>query len=113
MLVSVNPRERLSIFTDELKREYFKSNSRSSMEPHLYWICSDIYKSAIQRQRDNIIILNGESGSGKTETLKYTIDFFTKMTCPKDTLRVKIHQVSFSISFLLDNYFFKLIFRPF
>lgn len=97
MLLSVNPRERVSIFTDELKKEYFKNSSRSTMDPHLYWICSDIYKSAVQRQRDNIIILNGESGSGKTETLKYAIDFFTKMTCRNETLRIKIHQVINSI----------------
>lgn len=91
--MSVNPRERLPLYTDELKREYFENNCRSSMDPHLYWVCSDIYKTAVQRQRDNTIVLNGESGSGKTESFKYAVDFFTKMTCRNDTLRNKINQV--------------------
>ncbi|CAF0706559.1 unnamed protein product [Brachionus calyciflorus] len=92
LLVSVNPRDRLQIYSDEMKKAYFQSNSRSNMDPHLYWTCSEIYKSAIQRQRDNIIVLNGESGSGKTETFKYAIDFFSKISCKNEILRNKISQ---------------------
>ena len=92
-MVSVNPRERVPLYSDDVKKAYYQSTSRSSLDPHLYWTCSEIYKTAISRQRDNIIVLNGESGSGKTETFKYAIDFLTKISCKNDQLRTKIFQV--------------------
>lgn len=92
-MVSVNPRERVQLYTEEMKKAYFQSNSRSTLDPHLYWTCSEIYKSAVSRQRDNLIVLNGESGSGKTETFKYAIDFLTKISCKNDQMRTKILQV--------------------
>jgi myosin heavy subunit len=41
-----------------------------------------------------MILMNGESGSGKTETFKYAIDFFAKTTCKKEKLRNKLLNVT-------------------
>lgn len=73
-----------------MKRLYSKSVCRSNQEPHLYWTCSEVYKSASSRLQDHCIVLNGESGSGKTETYKHAIEYFAKTTCPNETLRSRI-----------------------
>lgn len=49
-----------------------------------------MYKSALEKLSDHCIILNGESGSGKTETFKYAVDFFAKSYCRNDLLRNRI-----------------------
>ncbi len=39
------------------------------------------------------MVLNGDSGSGKTEISKYAIDYLTKISCKNEKLRTKIMQV--------------------
>lgn len=73
-----------------MKRIYAKSTSRSNQDPHLYWTCSEAFRSAHEKMRDHCIIVNGESGTGKTETFKYMIEYFAKIHCPNDLLRGRI-----------------------
>lgn len=66
---------------------YSKSMCRSSQDPHLYWTCSEVYRNAWERLKDHCIVLNGESGSGKTETFKQAIEYYAKTSCQNELLR--------------------------
>ncbi len=39
------------------------------------------------------MVINGESGSGKTETFKYAVEFLTKVNSKNDSLSFKIIEV--------------------
>lgn len=69
---------------------YAKSLCRSNQDPHLYWTCSEVFRSAHEKLRDHCLVLNGESGAGKTETFRYMIEYFAKIHCPNDLLRGRI-----------------------
>lgn len=47
-----------------------------------------------------MIVVNGESGSGKTETSKHAIDFIAKVSSKNDAIRKKIEIVSLFIYYL-------------
>jgi ABC-type oligopeptide transport system ATPase subunit len=55
------------------------------------------------------MVMIGESGSGKTETCKYAIEYFTNTSCKNEILKTKINQVLFSsIDFwLIKRFSFK------
>jgi myosin heavy subunit len=81
---------------------YFESTIRSAQDPHLYWTCSEAYKTALASQRDHMLVLSGESGSGKTETFKYALDFFAKMTCKKESMKNRLLMVKARFIFLIQ-----------
>jgi myosin heavy subunit len=53
-----------------------------------------MYRNAKEKLRNYVMVLNGDSGSGKSELSKYAIDYFTKISCKNEKLRHKIMQVS-------------------
>jgi myosin heavy subunit len=52
-----------------------------------------MYRNAKEKLRNYVMVLNGDSGSGKSEISKYAIDYFTKLSCKNEKLRNKIMQV--------------------
>ncbi len=46
-----------------------------------------------------MIVVNGESGSGKTETSKHAIDFIAKVSSKNETIRKKLEIVIYIVIF--------------
>jgi len=44
-------------------------------EPHLYDVAEETYRQLVAEQRAQSIIISGESGSGKTESIKYCMNY--------------------------------------
>lgn len=42
--------------------------------------------------KNHVIVLNGESGSGKSETCKYLMEYFTNIKCNNDSFKLKLLQ---------------------
>lgn len=74
VVVSVNPYKKLPLYTDEKIKEYQGMNIYEVM-PHIYAISDDAYRSMRDRNRDQCIIISGESGSGKTEASKIVMQY--------------------------------------
>ncbi|XP_042200174.1 unconventional myosin-Ib isoform X2 [Callorhinchus milii] len=74
VVVSINPYQSLPIYTPEMIAEYRKCNLYE-LRPHIYAIVDDAYRSLQERDRDQCILITGESGSGKTEASKLVMSY--------------------------------------
>ncbi|NWS64969.1 MYO1A protein, partial [Chunga burmeisteri] len=74
VLISVNPYQSLPIYTPEKVEEYHNCNF-FAVKPHIYAIADDAYRSLRDRDRDQCILITGESGAGKTEASKLVMSY--------------------------------------
>ena len=47
--------------------------------------------------QNHVLVLNGESGSGKTETAKHAIDYLAFISSKNEALKTRLNQVRWSI----------------
>ncbi|NXL52575.1 MYO1A protein, partial [Podilymbus podiceps] len=74
VVISVNPYRSLPIYTPEKVQEYRNCNF-FTVKPHIYAIADDAYRSLRDRDRDQCILITGESGAGKTEASKLVMSY--------------------------------------
>ncbi|XP_058279798.1 unconventional myosin-Ia [Hirundo rustica] len=74
VVISVNPYRSLPIYTPEKVEEYHNC-SFFAVKPHIYAIADDAYRSLRDRDRDQCILITGESGAGKTEASKLVMSY--------------------------------------
>ncbi|NXT96979.1 MYO1A protein, partial [Buphagus erythrorhynchus] len=74
VVISVNPYQALPIYTPEKVEEY-RNCSFFAVKPHIYAIADDAYRSLRDRDRDQCILITGESGAGKTEASKLVMSY--------------------------------------
>ncbi|XP_069557027.1 unconventional myosin-Vb isoform X1 [Brachyistius frenatus] len=75
VLVAINPYEQLHIYGDEVIRAYSGQNM-GDMDPHIFAVAEEAYKQMSRDERNQSIIVSGESGAGKTVSAKYAMRFF-------------------------------------
>ncbi len=77
MLVAVNPGHPLPELYTEGQREKSKAADFSDprLEPHVYDTSEQAYRQLVAQQRPQSIVISGESGAGKTESIKYCMNF--------------------------------------
>lgn len=78
VLLAINPYEDLGLYTKE-KMNYYSStaNSVRTPEPHVFGIAAACLDSLLFENRDQSILVSGESGSGKTQATKQCLDYLT------------------------------------
>ncbi|NXT37308.1 MYO1A protein, partial [Pelecanoides urinatrix] len=74
VVISVNPYRSLPIYTPDKVQEYHNCNF-FAVKPHIYAIADDAYRSLRDRDRDQCILITGESGAGKTEASKLVMSY--------------------------------------
>ncbi|NWI05323.1 MYO1A protein, partial [Tichodroma muraria] len=74
VVISMNPYQSLPIYTPEKVEEY-RNCSFFAVKPHIYAIADDAYRSLRDRDRDQCILITGESGAGKTEASKLVMSY--------------------------------------
>uniref|UniRef100_A0A3Q1EY22 Myosin motor domain-containing protein n=1 Tax=Acanthochromis polyacanthus TaxID=80966 RepID=A0A3Q1EY22_9TELE len=76
VLVAINPYEQLQIYGEEVINAYSGQNM-GDMDPHIFAVAEEAYKQmARYNERNQSIIVSGESGAGKTVSAKYAMRFF-------------------------------------
>lgn len=75
VLVAINPYEALPIYGQEVIDAY-SGQDMADMEPHIFSVAEESYRTMVREQRNQSIIISGESGSGKTVSAKFTMRYF-------------------------------------
>ncbi|XP_057675067.1 unconventional myosin-Vb isoform X2 [Corythoichthys intestinalis] len=75
VLVAINPYEELQIYGEEVINAYSGRNM-GDMDPHIFAVAEEAYKQMARDDRNQSIIVSGESGAGKTVSAKYAMRFF-------------------------------------
>ena len=69
VLISINPYKDIGCFSKSNITKY-KGKQSFEVPPHVFSLAEDTYKSLLTEQRNQSIIISGESGAGKTEAAK-------------------------------------------
>ncbi|KAJ8261542.1 hypothetical protein COCON_G00172650 [Conger conger] len=75
VLVAINPYEQLPIYGEEVINAYSGQNM-GDMDPHIFAVAEEAYKQMGRDERNQSIIVSGESGAGKTVSAKYAMRYF-------------------------------------
>ncbi|MEQ2209568.1 hypothetical protein XENOCAPTIV_001025, partial [Xenoophorus captivus] len=75
VLVAINPYDQLPIYGEEVIDAY-SGQDMADMEPHIFSVAEEAYRTMTREERNQSIIISGESGSGKTVSAKFTMRYF-------------------------------------
>ena len=79
---------------------------RSDRDPHIFWVADQAYMQMKERHQNQVILVSGESGAGKTENTKLMIKHLTHICknagqgseCLRDRIvKVCVHSVDRSV----------------
>ncbi|XP_032385524.1 unconventional myosin-Ib isoform X6 [Etheostoma spectabile] len=70
----MNPYRVLPIFTPEKVEEY-RNRNFYELSPHIYALADEAYRSLRDQDKDQCILITGESGAGKTEASKLVMSY--------------------------------------
>ncbi|XP_060108849.1 unconventional myosin-Ia-like isoform X2 [Heteronotia binoei] len=74
VVISVNPYQPLPIYSEETVEQY-KNCNFFAIKPHIYAIADDAYHSLRDQDKDQCVLITGESGAGKTEASKLVMSY--------------------------------------
>lgn len=85
ILVAVNPFRKLPIYDERWSVAYSRSDV-SVLAPHIYRVAARAFNSMVQGKKDQVCVISGESGAGKTESAKFIMHQVRKLctTCGDD-----------------------------
>ncbi|KAJ3599429.1 hypothetical protein NHX12_033392 [Muraenolepis orangiensis] len=75
VLVAINPYDQLPIYGKEVIDAY-SGQDMTDMEPHIFSVAEEAYRTMTREEKSQSIIISGESGSGKTVSAKFTMRYF-------------------------------------
>jgi myosin heavy subunit len=79
ILVAVNPFKKLEIYTP-LMLEKYQQAAGSPIGPHIFAVADVSYREMVENKQNQAICIAGESGAGKTETMKLVLQYLGKVS---------------------------------
>ena len=78
ILISVNPFKLLPLYTPEMLDKY--RNGPKDLPPHVFGTAYTAYNYMMAKQKDQSVVISGESGAGKSEATKLILQFITDVS---------------------------------
>uniref|UniRef100_A0A8C7HH66 Myosin VC n=1 Tax=Oncorhynchus kisutch TaxID=8019 RepID=A0A8C7HH66_ONCKI len=79
ILVAVNPYKQLHIYGDAVLQAYSGQNM-GAMDPHIFAVAEEAYKQMARNNKNQSVIVSGESGAGKTVSARYVMRYFAMVS---------------------------------
>ncbi|CAM9355182.1 unnamed protein product, partial [Phaeothamnion confervicola] len=87
--IAVNPYQWLKIYGDELRAQYQRAIKKSDLPPHVYATSAHAYKGLREYGKNQSILVSGESGAGKTETVKILLNHLASIAGGEDDTTIE------------------------
>ncbi|XP_060081250.1 uncharacterized protein LOC132560604 [Ylistrum balloti] len=101
ILISVNPYKDLNIFDGKKHEEYSWKSLHHVHPPHVFHMTARAYRRLQETRTNQVILVGGESGAGKTENAKYIVKHLMAM-CPQKSDH--LHQRIIKVNPLLEAF---------
>ncbi|XP_027696656.1 unconventional myosin-Vc isoform X1 [Vombatus ursinus] len=79
ILVAMNPYKELPIYGKAIIHAYSGQNM-GDMDPHIFAVAEEAYKQMARNNKNQSIIVSGESGAGKTVSARYAMRYFATVS---------------------------------
>lgn len=80
ILVAINPNKYLPVYYNPKYVKMYDNQPLGKLSPHIFAIADVAFRSMLNRQINQCIVICGESGSGKTESSSYLIHCLTALS---------------------------------
>ncbi|XP_019251724.1 PREDICTED: myosin-2-like isoform X3 [Nicotiana attenuata] len=91
VLIAVNPFKEIQLYGNEHITAY---RQKLLDDPHIYSVADTAYSQMMEDEINQSIIISGESGSGKTETAKYAIEYLAMISGGNNRIESEVMQTS-------------------
>ncbi|MBN3292049.1 MYO5C protein, partial [Polypterus senegalus] len=88
ILVAINPYKQLPIYGEAIIHAYSGQNM-GDMDPHIFAVAEEAYKQMARNNKNQSIIVSGESGAGKTVSARYAMRYFATVSKSGSKTRVE------------------------
>merc|ERR1712048_823903 len=98
--------KRYPIYTPTVVKLYL-GKRRNEVPPHLWAITETAYRNMLTNQKDQSMLITGESGAGKTENTKKVISYLAMVAAPKKasaTKKVSLEDQIVATNPILESY---------
>ena len=82
ILVAVNPFRMLPVYSETWSAAYARPET-SKLMPHVYRVAARAFTAMVHSKRDQVCVISGESGAGKTESAKRIMQQASDLYCLK------------------------------
>merc|ERR1712088_300052 len=103
--VVVNPYKRYPLYTHRVCKIYL-GKRRNEVPPHLWAITETAYRNMLTNQKDQSMLITGESGAGKTENTKKVISYLAMVASSgkKSGKKVSLEDQIVATNPILESY---------
>ena len=103
--VVVNPYKRYPIYTGTVVKMYL-GKRRNEVPPHLWAITETAYRNMLQNNKNQSMLITGESGAGKTENTKKVISYLAMVATSgkKSAKKVSLEDQIVATNPILESY---------
>ncbi|KAL7645004.1 UNVERIFIED_CONTAM: hypothetical protein RMT77_004828 [Armadillidium vulgare] len=88
VLVAINPYEELPIYGPDTIAAY-RGQQMGDLDPHIFAVSEEAFTKMERENKDQSIIVSGESGAGKTVSAKYAMRFFASVGGSSDETQIE------------------------